>query len=117
MSLEENSFDFIYDSGCFHHIAPHRRITYLENIHKYLKVNGYFALCCFKEDGAYGGSTILDEEVYVSRSLEGGLGYSIEKLKDLFQSLNEVEIRQMNPMSEEDSHFGLDGFLVEKYKK
>ena len=117
LSVEENSFDFIYDSGCFHHLAPHRRISYLENIHKYLKVNGFFALCCFKEEGPYGGSAISDEEVYVRRSLDGGLGYSVEKLQELFRSLHEVEIRQMIPMTEEDSYFGLDGFLVGLFKK
>ncbi len=33
LDLQEESFDFIYDSGCFHHIAPHRRVTYIELIH------------------------------------------------------------------------------------
>ena len=117
LSLEENSFDLIYDSGCFHHIAPHRRITYLTNIHKYLKANGHFALCCFQEKGVYGGSAISDEEVYSKRSLEGGLGYSSEKLQDIFQSLNRVEIRKMIEMKEEDPYFGLDGFLVGLFKK
>ena len=117
VALQENSFDFIYDSGCFHHIAPHRRSTYLALIQKLVKPNGYFALCSFEKHGQYGGSAMSDEEVYRKRSLEGGLGYTKESLKEIFQSWEEIEIRSMKPMSEEDDCFGLDGFLVGVFKK
>jgi len=117
LNLQEESFDFIYDSGCFHHIAPHRRVTYIEMIHKLLKPNGYFALCTFEEHGVYGGSAISDEEVYIKRSLEGGLGYTKNQLKEVFQSFEEIEIRKMIAMSDEDQFFGLEGFLVGLFKK
>ncbi|MGA3599572.1 class I SAM-dependent methyltransferase [Lysinibacillus agricola] len=117
LDLQEESFDFIYDSGCFHHIAPHRRVTYIELIHTLLKPNGYFALCSFEEQGAYGGSTISDEEVYIKRSLEGGLGYTKNQLREIFQSLEALEIREMIAMSDEDQYFGLEGFIVGLFKK
>ncbi|MGA3676562.1 class I SAM-dependent methyltransferase [Lysinibacillus agricola] len=117
LDLQEESFDFIYDSGCFHHIAPHRRVTYIELIHTLLKPNGYFALCSFEEQGAYGGSTISDEEVYIKRSLEGGLGYTKNQLREIFQSLEALEIREMIAMSNEEAYFGLEGFLVGLFKK
>ncbi|MGE7690963.1 SAM-dependent methyltransferase [Lysinibacillus sp. NPDC097214] len=117
LNLQEESFDFIYDSGCFHHIAPHRRVTYIEMIHKLLKPNGYFALCTFEEHGVYGGSAILDEEVYIKRTLEGGLGYTKNQLKEVFQTFEEIEIRKMIAMSDEDQFFGLEGFLVGLFKK
>ncbi|ATP41326.1 SAM-dependent methyltransferase [Solibacillus sp. R5-41] len=117
LDLQENNFDLIYDSGCFHHLAPHRRITYLELIHKFLKTDGYFALCSFEVGGAYGGSDISDEEVYKKRTLDGGLGYTEQQLKEVFQSLNEIEIRKMIPMSDQDNYFGLDGFIVGLFKK
>ena len=31
-SLPAGQFDLVYDSGCFHHIAPHRRATYLHRV-------------------------------------------------------------------------------------
>lgn len=117
LDLQENSFDFIYDSGCFHHIAPHRRITYLELIQKVLKPNGYFAVCSFERGGQYGGSALSDEEVYKQRSLAGGLGYTKESLKHIFQALEAMEIRQMKPMSETEEYFGLEGFLVGLFQK
>lgn len=117
LDLQEESFDFIYDSGCFHHIAPHRRVTYIELIHTLLKPNGYFALCSFEEQGAYGGSTISDEEVYIKRSLDGGLGYTKNQLREIFQSLEALEIREMIAMSNEEPCFGLEGFIVGLFKK
>jgi 2-polyprenyl-3-methyl-5-hydroxy-6-metoxy-1,4-benzoquinol methylase len=30
--LPADAYDVVYDSGCFHHIAPHRRITYLQRV-------------------------------------------------------------------------------------
>jgi SAM-dependent methyltransferase len=34
---EESHYDFVYDSGCFHHIPPHRRSNYLTLIERALK--------------------------------------------------------------------------------
>ena len=58
---EPESCDFIYDSGCFHHIKPHRRSSYLNTILKFLKPDGYFAMTCFTLDG---GANISDYDVY-----------------------------------------------------
>jgi 2-polyprenyl-3-methyl-5-hydroxy-6-metoxy-1,4-benzoquinol methylase len=33
----EGSYDLVYDSGCFHHVAPHRRKDYVELVHKAVK--------------------------------------------------------------------------------
>lgn len=117
LDYEQNSFDFIYDSGCFHHIAPHRRVSYIDMIDKLLKPGGYFALCSFEENGAYGGSAMTDEEVYLKQSLEGGLGYTQNQLKEIFHFLEEIEIRKMLSRSSEDLYFGLDGFIVGLFKK
>lgn len=117
LDYEQNSFDFIYDSGCFHHIAPHRRVSYIDMIDKLLKPGGYFALCSFEENGAYGGSAMTDEEVYLKQSLEGGLGYTQNQLKEVFHFLEEIEIRKMLSRSSEDLYFGLDGFIVGLFKK
>ncbi|WP_404321410.1 class I SAM-dependent methyltransferase [Cytobacillus firmus] len=39
--FEPQSYDFIYDSGMFHHLPPHRRLTYLEIIKAALNPGGY----------------------------------------------------------------------------
>ncbi|WP_107839340.1 class I SAM-dependent methyltransferase [Metasolibacillus meyeri] len=117
LPLKENHYDFIYDAGCLHHIAPHRRLQYVEIVQKALKKGGYFAVNCFAENGAYGGSTISDWEVYRQRSLQGGLGYTKEKLQAIFNAFQEIEIRAMRPIEQPSTMFGLDGFIVAIFKK
>lgn len=55
LQIEEGTYDIVYDSGCFHHIAPHRRMSYINLLKKALKVGGYFAITCF-----VGGANITD---------------------------------------------------------
>ncbi|WP_420889635.1 hypothetical protein [Fictibacillus enclensis] len=43
--------------GCFHHIAPHRRMNYIGLIKKALKPNGFFAITCFLQSGDLGVAT------------------------------------------------------------
>lgn len=87
------SFDFIYDSGCLHHIKPHRRNQYLKTILKYLKPDGYFAMICFSLEG---GANISDYDVYRDKSMLGGLGYSEYKLKTILEPYFEIiEFRKM----------------------
>jgi cyclopropane fatty-acyl-phospholipid synthase-like methyltransferase len=37
-------FDLVYGSGCFHHIAPHRRITYFECVPPTERPGGRFGI-------------------------------------------------------------------------
>lgn len=50
--VEPHSYDLVYDCGLFHHLAPHRRLTYIEMLKKALKKDGHFAIVCFNTDGA-----------------------------------------------------------------
>ncbi|GIP36474.1 class I SAM-dependent methyltransferase [Paenibacillus sp. J2TS4] len=108
VSFESETYDFIYDCGCFHHILPHRRISYLDMINKGLKPGGHFGLVCF----ALGemGAEMTDWEVYNQRSLKGGLGYSEQKLKEIFQDYQPVEFRRMRKIEQPSSLFG-ESFL------
>jgi 2-polyprenyl-3-methyl-5-hydroxy-6-metoxy-1,4-benzoquinol methylase len=93
------SFDFIYDSGCLHHIKPHRRNQYLKTILKYLKPDGYFAMICFNLKG---GANISDYDVYRDRSMLGGLGFSEYKLKTILEPYFEIiEFREMIESADE----------------
>lgn len=88
----KNQFDFIYDSGMFHHLAPHRRLSYLDLLNKYLKDRGYFALCCFAE-GEDCADEVDDYEFYKSRRT--GVAFSKERLEEFFGEIfNVIEIRR-----------------------
>lgn len=117
LPIEEGAYDFIFDSGCFHHIAPHRRISYMDLVKKALKPKGFFALTCFYEGGEFGGADISDWEVYRLRSLKGGLGYTEEKLRSIFKDFKEIEIRKMKVMEESTDVFGVPGFLTALFQK
>jgi SAM-dependent methyltransferase len=97
---EPESCDFIYDSGCFHHIKPHRRSSYLNTILKFLKPDGYFAMTCFNLDG---GANISDYDVYRDHSMHGGLGFSEYKLRSILDSYFEIiEFREMKESNDEN---------------
>ncbi len=117
LKLESQNFDYIYDSGCFHHLSPHRRVSYIQFINKYLKNNGYFSISAFKENGKYGGSALSDKQYYIDRSLHGGLGYSRDKLQMLFSDFQEIEIRDMQYNNLYHNEFGLEDFIVCLFKK
>ncbi|MCC3357056.1 class I SAM-dependent methyltransferase [Bacillus sp. REN16] len=103
---EQHSYDFIYDCGLFHHLAPHRRLTYIEIIKRALKKDGHFAIVCFNTDGALATS---DWDVYKERSLNRGIGYTEKRLKEIFeQDFTIKEFRRMKKISPPDNMLGED---------
>lgn len=88
----DKKFDFIYDSGTFHHLAPHRRLSYLELLNRYLNDGGYFGLCCFAE-GENCADEVDDYEFYKKRRT--GVAFSRERLSEFFGNMFDViEIRR-----------------------
>ncbi|MFC3209649.1 class I SAM-dependent methyltransferase [Planomicrobium okeanokoites] len=117
VQINEGTYDVVYDSGCFHHIAPHRRSNYIELVMKALKPGGHFAITCFVEGGELGGSDITDWEVYRQKSLNGGLGFTEEKLRTIFESLEEIEIRKMRAAGETEEVFGVSALWTALFRK
>jgi SAM-dependent methyltransferase len=117
LEVEEGVYDIVYDSGCFHHIAPHRRMNYIELVKKALKPNGYFAITCFVPGGEFGGAEISDWEVYRIKSLKGGLGYTEEKIRTIFKDFKEIEIRKMDANKPSNSVFAVSGLLTGLFQK
>lgn len=115
--IQEGVYDMVYDSGCFHHIAPHRRMNYLSLIDKALKPGGVFGLTCFVEGGALGGSDISDWEVYRVQSLNGGLGFTDERLRTIFKDFEEIEIRRMKDIADNEEVFGVSGLWTALFRK
>jgi SAM-dependent methyltransferase len=105
-TFKQNSYDFVYDCGLLHHLAPHRRLTYLEIISKALKPNGHFGLVCFNTDGALETS---DWEIYKGGSLKRGIGYTEERLKEIFAKDFEIlRFRKMKKIDQPSELFGED---------
>ncbi len=98
-------YDLICDSGCFHHLPPHRRVSYLALIDEVLAPGGHLALTCFA-GGEAGGSERPDAEIYRQSLPAGGLAYTPESLRWIFSDLTEVELRRMNDEPPESALFG-----------
>ncbi len=106
LDIKAHEYDIVYDCGCFHHLPPHRRKSYLELVTKAIKPAGRFGLVCFTPDG---GSGLSDSEVYEKRKLGGGLGYSEEQLRNVFShSFDILECRKMKQKAADETLFGQD---------
>ncbi|RZS34705.1 methyltransferase family protein [Herbihabitans rhizosphaerae] len=97
-------YDLIYDSGCFHHLPPHRRVSYLDLLDRCLAPGGHFALTCFAEGSM--GSELPDADLYRHGGLGGGLAYSSESLRWIFSTLTEITLRRLNDEPSESPWFG-----------
>ncbi|MER7663670.1 MULTISPECIES: class I SAM-dependent methyltransferase [unclassified Streptomyces] len=97
-------YDLIHDSGCFHHLPPHRRISYLALLDRCLAPGGHLALTCFAASGM--GSELGDQDFYRQARLHGGLAYTPESLRWVFSDLEEVELRRMHDEPAQSPYFG-----------
>jgi SAM-dependent methyltransferase len=96
-------YDLIYDSGCFHHIPPHRRVSYLALLDRTLAPGGSFGLSCFAGEM---GSELSDADFYRQARLHGGIAYTPESLRWIFSDLAEVELRRMHDEPSDSTRFG-----------
>jgi SAM-dependent methyltransferase len=105
--FRDGSYDLVYDSGCFHHLPPHRRKSYVELVHRTLKPGGSYGLVCFRPEG---GSGYTDLQVYQRASLGGGLGYTEDRLRALWgrPPFSVHVLRQMKQTDVPGPRFGED---------
>ena len=104
--FEPNSYDFVYDCGLLHHLAPHRRLSYIEIIKMALKKGGHFGIVCFNTDGALDTS---DWDVYKEKSLKRGIGYSADRLEEVFEKDFTIkDFRRMKKIIQPAELFGED---------
>ena len=103
-------YALVHDSGCFHHIAPHRREQYVDLVVRALRPGGWFTLTTFRPEG---GSGYTDDEVYERSSLGGGLGYTEEQLRAFWsRGLDVQQVRQMRKQAAGSGLFGEDFLWV-----
>lgn len=108
-------YDLIYDSGCLHHIAPHRRISYLDLLERTLAPGGMFGLVCFARGQM--GSELPDAAMYREGRFEAGMSFSEQDLRWIFASFEEVEIRPMLPQEEASPTFGQRFLLTGLFRR
>lgn len=108
--IPDTKYDLIYDSGCFHHLPPHRRISYLSLLDRSLAPRSSLGLACFAVGGM--GSEAPDTTFYIERKLFGGLAYTDDDLRSMFGSLTEIDLRFMHQMPIDSDMFG-ESFLWE----
>jgi SAM-dependent methyltransferase len=109
-AYDAGTYDLIYDSGCFHHLPPHRRLGYAELVTSALKPGGWFGLTCFRPEG---GSGLSDYEVYERRTMGGGLGYTEDRLREIWADGLQISVvRQMRKQNPESELFGEDFLWV-----
>ena len=100
-------YDLVYDSGCFHHLPPHRRVSYLALLARLLAPGGFFGLTCFAAGAGGMGSELPDTDFYrEGAGLRGGLAYTPEALREIFSGLTELDLRRMRDEPEESERFG-----------
>ncbi|MFJ4239558.1 class I SAM-dependent methyltransferase [Streptomyces iakyrus] len=100
-------YDLVYDSGCFHHLPPHRRVSYLALLEQFLAPGGLFGLTCFAAGAGGMGSELSDADFYrEGAGLRGGLAYTPDALREIFSGLTELELRRMRDEPEGSASFG-----------
>ena len=90
--LEPRNYQFVYDSGCFHHLTPHRRLSYLDLLHRALAPGGYFGLTCFAW-GENCAAEVDDWAFYDERRV--GVAFTQERLREfLGEKFDTIYIRK-----------------------
>ncbi|MFD8012009.1 class I SAM-dependent methyltransferase [Streptomyces sp. NPDC058955] len=103
----EGPYDLVYDSGCLHHLPPHRRVSYLALLDRVLAPGGHFALTAFAAGEGGMGSERPDADFYRAGALEGGLAYTDTDLRTLFADhLTPLELRRMHDEPADSLRFG-----------
>lgn len=100
-------YDVVYDSGCFHHLPPHRRLSYRTALAACLKPGGLFGICTFAP-GRMG--TEADDLTLLRRGrLEGGVAYSPDDLRAVFADLEPLDGGPLpSPEAESEPVFWMD---------
>ena len=97
-------YDLVFDSGLYHHLPPHRRLTYRQLLERVLAPGGSFGLSAFAAGEM--GSAAPDVDLYREGSLAGGVAYTEDDLRAGFGWLTEVELRRMRDLADDAPEFG-----------
>ncbi|RRO13138.1 class I SAM-dependent methyltransferase [Saccharopolyspora rhizosphaerae] len=110
-------YDLLYDSGCFHHLPPHRRISYLDLVDRLLAPGGHLAMSCFAAGAERAGTAVPDDQLYRDGAVHGGLAFTSDELRAIFTDLTPVEIRRMRAQPPGSPTFGEDFLHVALFRR
>jgi SAM-dependent methyltransferase len=102
-------FDLVYDSGCFHHLPPHRRISYFQALDTCLAPGGLFGISTFATGKM--GSEADDLTLFREGRLDGGIAYSLDELCEMFSAFAVLDVRPMPVASEVEEPAFYQDFL------
>jgi len=68
LPFETSEFDFVLDMGCFHHVLPEDRDTYLLGVQRVLKPFAHYFMVCFSDENGPEWNHFSDDDL--SRMLE-----------------------------------------------
>lgn len=77
LPLQREIIDFVYDFGCFHHVEEERRETFIQDVHRILRVGGVYLMVCFSQKNGPAWNHFREEQI---RELFGDL-FRIERVK------------------------------------
>ena len=110
-SLPAGQFDVVYDSGCFHHVAPHRRATYLDRVLPLIAPGGVFGIVTFASEAE---PLTSDAVVISSGDNGGGSSFTLKELREIFSELEPIEGRRVR--ADVDGAFGADFLNVALFR-
>jgi cyclopropane fatty-acyl-phospholipid synthase-like methyltransferase len=110
-SLPAGQFDVVYDSGCFHHIPPHRRATYLDRVLPLIAPGGVLGIVTFASEAQ---PLTTDAAVLTSGDNGGGSSFTLTELREIFSEVEPIEGRRMRP--DVDGAFGADFLNVALFR-
>ena len=110
-SLPAGQFDLVYDSGCFHHIAPHRRATYLDRVLPLIAPGGVLGIVAFASEA---DPLTSDAAVITSGDNGGGSSFTLTELREIFSELEPIEGRRMR--ADVDGAYGADFLNVAAFR-
>ena len=84
----DNSFDLVFDRGCFHHIPPQDREAFIQGVHRVLKAGGKYQLICFSDKDRWAPQ-----------------GFSREQISEYFSPLFKIESLKEVSFRETSSRF------------
>ena len=115
VTLPPGRYDLVYDSGCLHHLPPHRRVSYLALLDRVLAPGGHLGLSCFAA-GAM-GCELPDEQLYRDGRLHGGLAYTPDALRSIFSGFDEIEMRPMREQPPDAPAVGFPFMLTALFRR
>lgn len=63
LPFDNEEFDFVLDSGCFHHVPTDERKRYIEGVARVLRKGGKYFLLCFSHRNGPGWNQFTEEQI------------------------------------------------------